>query len=651
MFKLNVPITKSFQKKNGKFVVEGIASDPTIDRDEERFELAAITSMAESVNKGSIPIRIEHEDKVYTDIGIWTEAGVVDNKLYVKGELDTELSLGKDISVLLNRGLELALSVGGRILDAGYEYSKELKKTIKVYKDVILEEISIIKNPSNYNVKLSMAKSVNWDKDATKPLEHTTEARKIAGVYKAMEKITNVEFIEKHITKEQKELIKTAKTKTPTKAIEGYTSKEWSVDVMKTLAPWFKQVEKEYDDEVVYYEEDNARLTTADLKMIGQLMNVMANVDLPDGMARPAIMDTDDFWDLVEEQQVVLYNREMTTPHHNKDLSLNKELVLWYTKSLVDNQMWYTPKDYMVIFSHLYRHLKDLALVKSTKVSASVKKKVSNEELKLFKQCHLYLNSHGTAKPTLNGVTLSVEHVNKCALAYKLLTNHRIMADDKKVTKAVEEVVVPAAEEVVVEEKKEEVAAEEVVAEVVVEAPAAEVVAEEVVEEAAPVEVVEAAPVVEEVVAEEVPAVVEAPAAVEEVVAEVVAEEVVKEEVVAEKSVTKVAASFNKAAFDKMEKSVGQLAEIVNGLVEKAKDANTLEDTVVALGETVTKQTEVLAEMSKRSLGRKSVAAYAVIEKNFQEPHKTEDSQTAALKKMADGVSFRDAYKAMKSGE
>lgn len=671
MFKLNVPIIKSFQKSNGKFVVEGIASDPTIDRDEERFELDAVKSMAKSVNGGSIPIRVEHEDKVYTDVGKWTEAGMKDNKLYVKGEIDTELSLGKDMSVLLNRGMELALSVGGQVLDAGYEYSKELKKTIKVYKDVVLEEISIIKNPSNYNVSLSMAKSINWEKledkvekNEDKKIEYTTEAKKLTDIYKAMQKVSNEEFTEKHISEDEKKAMdKTKKAKNgkmKDKKGKGYTSKEWAVDVLKTLKPWFKQVEKDccYEE----CEEDGYRLTTEDLKMIGQLMNVMANVELPEDMERPKVLEDEDYWmNLVEEQQVVLFNRHMTAPHHNKDLSLNKELVLWHMKRLVDNQMWYTPKDYMVIFSHLYRHLKDLALVKSKKKASKLEKKVSADELKLFKQCHLYLNSHGAVKPTLNDVPLSDEHIEKCALAYKLLTNPETMGTkDKKVTKNAEEEVkettaAETTEETAEETATEEVAeekAEETVEEETTEVPAEEEKAEEeeVVEEKeeeTTEEAAEEAPEKEEEAAEEVEEEKE-----EEEAAEEAKEEEEASEETTEKSVKKVDNTFNKKAFAKIEKSVGQLAEIVDGLVEKAKGVNSLEKTVTDLTETVTKQTELLAEMSKRSLGRKSVAsAYVALEKNFQEPHKTEDSQEAAEKAMEGGASFIDAYKAKKLAE
>ena len=71
MFRINVPVIKSYEKGNGKLIVEGVASDPTIDREEERFDVAAIQKMLDGVNKGGIPIKCEHEDKFYSDIAMY----------------------------------------------------------------------------------------------------------------------------------------------------------------------------------------------------------------------------------------------------------------------------------------------------------------------------------------------------------------------------------------------------------------------------------------------------------------------------------------------------------------------------------------------------------------------------------------------------
>ena len=196
MFRISIPLVKSYEKGDGKIVVEGIASDPTIDRDEERFDIDAIKKMLDGVNNGDLPIRCEHEDKFYSDIGFWKEAHLdAENRLHVKGEIDTEMSLGKDIGVLLKRGTIIGLSVGGAVIDAIYEYSKELGRSIKVYKDVILQEISIVKNPSNYAAgALSLSKSINWDrmsdfsKNTDMTIPYSTQEQKLIDFHKQYRK-------------------------------------------------------------------------------------------------------------------------------------------------------------------------------------------------------------------------------------------------------------------------------------------------------------------------------------------------------------------------------------------------------------------------------------------------------------------------------
>lgn len=633
MFKLTVPIIKSFEKDNGMFAVEGIASDPTIDRDEERFETSAIDKMIKAVNKGSIPIRVEHENKVYTEIGVWTEAGLDENdRMYVKGEIETELSLGNDMKVLLKRGMDLALSVGGRVLDAGFEFNKELNKTIKVYKDVGLEEISIIKNPSNYNTALSMAKSVNWKqleivtKETTNTeFPYSTQAEQLISVHKGMKLVPHSEA--KELLEKDFQIKEVAKKKGKVKG-KKYL-KQWGKDVMKKLDPWFDKVCYAIDCDICE-DDDDLRLTTEDLKMIGQLMSIMAQVDLPE--ERPSILDDSNFWaELVEEQQIVLFNRAMTMPHHDKDLSLNRDLVLWYTKIAVDGQAFYTPKDFTVIIGHLYRHLKEMALVKAKKEGKEFKVEKSNvtkEEVILFKTCAEFMSGNTFARPTNNGQPVSDIQIQKCSEAYALYinNNNNTMAKDTTVTKE---------EEVVAEEttKVEETATTDKE-----ETTKVEVEKKEVVEETKKEEVKE----VEKTEEKE-----EKKEEVKEVEKEEEKKEEVKEEV--QKKVLVTEETFDKAAFSKIEKSVTKLAEIVENLVEKAKDSTTIQKSVTDLTTIVEKQGEILTEMSKLSKGRKSIASFAAIEKAFQSTHETTSTEEKTLKAMEEGASFQDAYKAGKA--
>ena len=64
MFNIVIPVTKAKRSTTRNVLeVEGIASAPSIDRDNERFSEDAIKKMAAHVENGDIPIRVEHEKK------------------------------------------------------------------------------------------------------------------------------------------------------------------------------------------------------------------------------------------------------------------------------------------------------------------------------------------------------------------------------------------------------------------------------------------------------------------------------------------------------------------------------------------------------------------------------------------------------------
>lgn len=195
MFRINCDVIKSSVNKN-KLHVVGVASAPVIDSEEEMFSAEAIAKMTKQVNQGGIPIRVEHQDKYYSDIGVWTSATLdKDNKMIVEGDVDLEFSFGSDLEVVLRKGGKVALSVGGRVVDAAYEWVKELNKSIRVYRDVVLQEISLVRNPANPVASLSIAKSLDSEtlkKEGT--VKPTTEAQKLIQYYKSMEKFQEKGF-------------------------------------------------------------------------------------------------------------------------------------------------------------------------------------------------------------------------------------------------------------------------------------------------------------------------------------------------------------------------------------------------------------------------------------------------------------------------
>lgn len=198
MFRIYLPITKTRKGSDGKLLVSGIASGPLIDKDNERFDEKAVAKMADQLNKSPKPLRAEHQDKFYTNVGMWKSASLDENfQMMVEGEVNTELSLGRDIEYLLNKGEKIGLSVGGRVVQAVSEYVKELGKTVKVYKDVILDEISIVMNPAYTAAEVGLAKSVNWasvQKSNGQAVLDSTEAQRVLNYYKSLKEVSVAEF-------------------------------------------------------------------------------------------------------------------------------------------------------------------------------------------------------------------------------------------------------------------------------------------------------------------------------------------------------------------------------------------------------------------------------------------------------------------------
>ncbi len=685
MFKISVPITKT-QKKGNKLIVEGYASDTTIDRDEERFSESAIRTMKDSVRSGGVKVRLEHEDKFYTNIGEWTDADITkNNRLYVKGEIDTELSLGKDVEVLLKRGEKLELSVGGRVLDATTEYSSKARRTIKVYTNVVLEEISILMNPSNYNTSLGIAKTVDWEKlneiskGEKKDMDHvpyTTEAQKAYQIYKNMQplkpEVFEVGYKERGKGKGGKKM---------------GTVKEWLAYIDDEV----HGVLKDYcESEAVDVCCDmDAPLTVADLQTISKLTQIMTQVELPTAEEEEAMLYSDDYWmqfsDLGEDGYIILSDRTTCMPHHNPDYTVNREWVLIRLKQLIDGQNYWKPKDFSIAINHLYKHLKELELIKSAKLTNSNPEntmqkhdnnatELSKEELDLLKNAHDFAFGKTTEVPKMpTGEEMSKETIEKCALAYDKLsksTNFNSLIDNsmkkaKVVKTETTEVVADKEVETPVETTPETTDAPETTTEVAEgtevetvetpveteekpkeDAPVTEDTPEEK-EEEAPVETTEEEPKVEEK-EEEKPS-------EEEPVKE---EEPKKEEEPLEpKSAKKVEPGVTKAQISKVEKQIAGFQKSVDAVMKSVNDVTTklgdIEKSVTAVSKLqadVTKMTEVVDKLSQLPL-RKGVASYSAMEKAMQgleAGDKAVDFQTLLDANLSKGMAFPVAYQKAK---
>ena len=325
MFKLYVPITKS-RRVGNILEIEGLASNADIDRDNERMTKEAVEAMSDSVNKGNIPIRVEHENKLYSEVGVWKSATMVEDKMYVKGELDLEFSLAKDAEVLLRRNIPLGLSIGGTVLDAGIEFVQNLGKSIRVYKNILLKEISLTKNPAVAESILSIAKSFDAEKQTQTP-----EALELEKHDAEMKKVTEEELkkasLEEIIGEENFQIVNKGmyyggKGMGGRKKKIKKTFDELVVDMAAATEKVIDKCDSDFCDCAPCAPGCYNKMTSDDIKLVTILTQVVSSVEL-DGVVMPKELQDWEFVDSLPQECFVVEISGKYMPHHNPDFSIN----------------------------------------------------------------------------------------------------------------------------------------------------------------------------------------------------------------------------------------------------------------------------------------------------------------------------------------
>lgn len=162
--------------------IRGKASGVSRDLDGERMSESAIVSMQKSIANGivaddgelgPIPLMSEHEYGWDDHLGYLTKAWIDDNfDLWIEAELipDHPRSqyLYKTLTTNTGTRKKHGLSVGGYVLDAGYEFDEEIGKSVRVFTDIGLYEVSVTSRPAYATAFLdSLAKSVSWERVRT----------------------------------------------------------------------------------------------------------------------------------------------------------------------------------------------------------------------------------------------------------------------------------------------------------------------------------------------------------------------------------------------------------------------------------------------------------------------------------------------------
>jgi phage head maturation protease len=167
-FKITVPITKCYLRKaddgTEKYVVEGMASNANLDLTGERMAETAITAMAKSLETHKVYLNNEHRPDWDSDYGEVTKLWETQNhELMMEAELDPDHYRTQTLVKALEKGKQLGLSIEGYVQDWSMEFSDELKRMVKTYKDILLNKISTTGTPAVADTWLTnIAKSVDW---------------------------------------------------------------------------------------------------------------------------------------------------------------------------------------------------------------------------------------------------------------------------------------------------------------------------------------------------------------------------------------------------------------------------------------------------------------------------------------------------------
>jgi len=342
MFKVSIPIVKTYTRE-GKTYVKGIASDSAIDLENERFSDNCVKQMSDAVNKGNVPLRAEHSHFWNQVCGELTSATVdKEGRLEIEAEVDTGMSIGKDLINILNKGVEVGLSVAGLVTKASMEFVESMNKHIRVYDEMALTEISVVSSPANPRTSVSISKSI-----------------KAKGFD---DKIHGTQDIIIENTKESEELMQKEHTKNLLIAVTKGVSQGESFEDLKKFC--------DSDCESTA----SSPLTMQDFTKLLEIITLLQRVQTISELQnppRPAILDD---WEKLEklrpEAYISLSDGYKTLPHHQENYLLDKALVIYSMSKLIQGEAWSVMdnlSNYYTALSHLHYHLIELNMTKKSK--------------------------------------------------------------------------------------------------------------------------------------------------------------------------------------------------------------------------------------------------------------------------------------------
>lgn len=178
-FKLDIEISRAYESDDGRWLFEGIASSTAVDSHDTIFSVSCQEGFVFDIEDGmraGEPIELEAEhlgdDLPMNVVGSVVAAEVDDaGKLRVRCELDKDNPQAQfywnkmtKINPRTGKVKRFGLSIHGHAVDAGWQFVKDLNKSLQVFHRVKLKRVGIVRKPSNPESWIGkMLRSVDWE--------------------------------------------------------------------------------------------------------------------------------------------------------------------------------------------------------------------------------------------------------------------------------------------------------------------------------------------------------------------------------------------------------------------------------------------------------------------------------------------------------
>lgn len=242
-----INLQKAYEK-NGKVIVQGIASGTLEDRDGEKVNIKVLQKFADYINKYTLPLTNGHQKggAIDDDLGVLNFAEVITEddtaSLFVRGELDTDNPLSEMLIKKTAKGKQYAFSIEGIQAITKPSYSEKLGRMIDEFVDAIPKAVTITTKPSYIPSFLEVLQK-SYDLNFYKSNEMANEQKETVK--------TTEEVAETNNTEETTPEVESEETTEATKSEDSETTEEVSEsDAKETTEPTEEveeDLEKAYD--------------------------------------------------------------------------------------------------------------------------------------------------------------------------------------------------------------------------------------------------------------------------------------------------------------------------------------------------------------------------------------------------------------------